>query len=197
MFARHLLFGFKKGISGRAGRRHKFATAASCSSGLKNHSDVLYRDDVILFNSIGLTCLGLVLPGWQSIPLFNGQGLVVMLLLHASVAEWLYYWFHRSLHHHWLYARYHSHHHQSFVTEPVTGMSPAELSLLPLMHSIIFVNWKARKRHLEGVENAESVTSLLQRLCLVMQNSSICGQSLQGFYRSPRRRRLLEKAGLK
>ena len=79
------------------------------------------RDDFILFNSLGLTLLGLVLPGWQTLPLVNGHGLVVMLLLHASVAEWLYYWFHRALHHHWLYTRYHSHHHQSFVTEPITG----------------------------------------------------------------------------
>jgi hypothetical protein len=124
-----------------------------------------------------------MLPGWQSVPLFNGQGLVVMLLLHASVAEWLYYWFHRSLHHHWLYTRYHSHHHQSFVTEPITGMSPAELSLLPFMHSLVLLNWKPRKRHLEGVGNAESATLLLQRVYLVMQDSSIFGKTLQGFCR--------------
>jgi aldehyde decarbonylase len=82
---------------------------------------LLARDDMIIFNCIGLTLLGLVLPGWQALPAFNAHGLLIMLLLHASVAEWLYYWLHRALHHHWLFTRYYSHHHQSFVTEPISG----------------------------------------------------------------------------
>lgn len=82
---------------------------------------LLARDDMIIFNCIGLTLLGLVLPGWRALPAFNGRGLFIMLLLHASVAEWLYYWLHQALHHHWLVTRYHSHHHQSFVTEPISG----------------------------------------------------------------------------
>lgn len=48
-------------------------------------------------------------------------GLVQMLLLHAGPTEFVYYWLHRALHHHSLYSRYHSHHHASFVTEPITG----------------------------------------------------------------------------
>lgn len=43
------------------------------------------------------------------------------LILHMGPTEWIYYWFHRALHHHYLYSRYHSHHHASFVTEPVSG----------------------------------------------------------------------------
>jgi hypothetical protein len=35
--------------------------------------------------------------------------------------EFIYYWFHRALHGHALFAKYHSHHHKSFVTEPVSG----------------------------------------------------------------------------
>ncbi|EHA8587097.1 putative protein CER1-like 1 [Cocos nucifera] len=36
--------------------------------------------------------------------------------------EFLYYWFHRALHHHFLYSRYHSHHHASIVVEPITSV---------------------------------------------------------------------------
>ncbi|KAL0429396.1 UNVERIFIED_CONTAM: Very-long-chain aldehyde decarbonylase CER1 [Sesamum radiatum] len=36
--------------------------------------------------------------------------------------EFLYYWLHRALHHHFLYSRYHSHHHSSIVTEPITSV---------------------------------------------------------------------------
>nr|XP_028947447.1 very-long-chain aldehyde decarbonylase CER1-like [Malus domestica] len=43
-------------------------------------------------------------------------------LLHADLVEYLYYWCHRALHHHYLYSRYHSHHHSSIVTEPITSV---------------------------------------------------------------------------
>ncbi|GMN69770.1 hypothetical protein TIFTF001_038815 [Ficus carica] len=36
--------------------------------------------------------------------------------------EFLYYWLHRALHHHFLYSRYHSHHHSSIVTEPISAV---------------------------------------------------------------------------
>ncbi|KAI3857482.1 hypothetical protein MKX03_015405, partial [Papaver bracteatum] len=36
--------------------------------------------------------------------------------------EFFYYWFHRALHHHCLYSRYHSHHHSSIATEPITAV---------------------------------------------------------------------------
>ncbi|KAL0397450.1 UNVERIFIED_CONTAM: Very-long-chain aldehyde decarbonylase CER1 [Sesamum calycinum] len=39
-----------------------------------------------------------------------------------SPVEFLYYWLHRALHHHFLYSRYHSHHHSSIVTEPITSV---------------------------------------------------------------------------
>jgi aldehyde decarbonylase len=48
-------------------------------------------------------------------------------LLHAGPVEFLYYWFHRALHHHFLYSRYHSHHHASIVTEPITCKSPHQV----------------------------------------------------------------------
>uniref|UniRef100_M8BDM2 aldehyde oxygenase (deformylating) n=1 Tax=Aegilops tauschii TaxID=37682 RepID=M8BDM2_AEGTA len=66
-------------------------------------------------------------PSWtapiaRGLPWWNPRGLVVTALLHLGPVEFLYYWFHRALHHHFLYARYHSHHHASIVTEPVTSV---------------------------------------------------------------------------
>jgi len=63
----------------------------------------------------------LVVPGFSGFPLWNERGLWHMLLLHAGPTEFVYYWFHRALHHHSLYKSYHSHHHSSFVTEAITG----------------------------------------------------------------------------
>jgi len=63
--------------------------------------------------------------GFAGFPAWNGVGLVQLLLLHAGPTEFLYYWLHRALHWHPLYQRYHSHHHASFVAEPITGAAPA------------------------------------------------------------------------
>lgn len=78
-------------------------------------------DDYIILHVLTATAVRAILPGFTNFPLFDGWGLVIMLLLHMGPAECVYYWAHRALHHHYLYTRYHSHHHASFVTEPVTG----------------------------------------------------------------------------
>ena len=54
-------------------------------------------------------------------PLVNWPGVLVIFLLHVGPVEYIYYWLHRALHHHYLYSRYHSHHHASFITEAVSG----------------------------------------------------------------------------
>ncbi|CAI7919982.1 unnamed protein product [Closterium sp. NIES-54] len=80
-----------------------------------------HRDDYIILNAL----LGFVFHEW--VPLFQNfapctaSGLLITLLMHVGPAEFLYYWLHRALHHHTLYSKYHSHHHASFLTEPVTG----------------------------------------------------------------------------
>jgi aldehyde decarbonylase len=56
----------------------------------------------------------------RNIPWWNTDGAIVIALIHMGPVEFLYYWFHRALHHHFLYSRYHSHHHASIVTEPIT-----------------------------------------------------------------------------
>lgn len=78
-------------------------------------------DDYILLQMYVMTAVHAVLPGFRSFPAFDGAGLWKMALLHMGPTEFIYYWFHRALHHHSLFASYHSHHHKSFVTEPVSG----------------------------------------------------------------------------
>jgi len=78
-------------------------------------------DDYMLLQVIIMTFVYKFLPGFNSFPLMNKAGLVQLLLLHAGPTEFVYYWFHRALHHHSLYKGYHSHHHSSFVTEPTSG----------------------------------------------------------------------------
>jgi aldehyde decarbonylase len=77
-------------------------------------------DDQILLSGILLFLGAMYLPGGQHLPLWRTDGAVLIALLHAGPVELIYYWLHRALHHHFLYTRYHSHHHASIVTEPVT-----------------------------------------------------------------------------
>ncbi|RDX69903.1 Protein ECERIFERUM 1, partial [Mucuna pruriens] len=63
-----------------------------------------------------------LIPESSHLPLWRTDGVVITALLHAGPVEFLYYWLHRALHHHFLYSRYHSHHHSSIVTEPITCM---------------------------------------------------------------------------
>lgn len=78
-------------------------------------------DDYIILQVIVMTIVHWVLPGYSGFPSFNAKGLWHTLLFHAGPTEFVYYWFHRGLHHHSLYAQYHSHHHASFLTEPISG----------------------------------------------------------------------------
>ncbi|KAK9911244.1 hypothetical protein M0R45_035165 [Rubus argutus] len=84
-------------------------------------------DDQIIFNGILFYLVMFlakrVLPRAKTdFPLWRGDGFVMTMLLHAGPVEYLYYWLHRALHHHFLYSRYHSHHHSSIVTEPITSV---------------------------------------------------------------------------
>lgn len=70
-----------------------------------------------------------MLPGGTHLPIWRADGVILTMLLHAGPVEFLYYWLHRALHHHYLYSRYHSHHHSSIVTEPITCKMPSVNSL--------------------------------------------------------------------
>ncbi|XP_021831837.1 protein ECERIFERUM 1-like [Prunus avium] len=79
-------------------------------------------DDQILFNALLFYTGSRHLPGAQKLPLWRPHGVLLSIVLHAGPVEFLYYWFHRALHHHYLYSRYHSHHHSSIVTQPITSV---------------------------------------------------------------------------
>ncbi|XP_074272798.1 very-long-chain aldehyde decarbonylase CER1-like [Silene latifolia] len=79
-------------------------------------------DDQILFNWLLLYLAFWGLESAKGVPFWRTDGIVLMFLLHMGPVEFLYYWLHRALHHHFLYSRYHSHHHSSIVTEPITSV---------------------------------------------------------------------------
>ncbi|XP_042499574.1 very-long-chain aldehyde decarbonylase GL1-4-like isoform X2 [Macadamia integrifolia] len=81
-----------------------------------------WDDHIILSGIIGYIAV-MYLPWAARMPMWRWDGLVLTILLHTGPVEFLYYWFHRALHHHFLYSRYHSHHHLSIVTEPITSVT--------------------------------------------------------------------------
>ncbi|CAH8350797.1 unnamed protein product [Eruca vesicaria subsp. sativa] len=77
-------------------------------------------DDQVIFNTLIIYLTKVYVIGSNTVPFWRLDGVVQVALLHAGPVEFIYYWFHRALHHHFLYSRYHSHHHSSIVTEPIT-----------------------------------------------------------------------------
>ncbi|KAL1352904.1 hypothetical protein HN51_016873 [Arachis hypogaea] len=80
-------------------------------------------DDQILFTAILFYIGYMVFPFASNLPWWNTKGVIMTAILHAGPVEFIYYWFHRALHHHFLYTRYHSHHHSSIVTQPITSVT--------------------------------------------------------------------------
>ncbi|CAN4126024.1 unnamed protein product [Withania somnifera] len=78
-------------------------------------------DDQIILNGVVFYIVYLKFSQTHHLPLWRIDGIIITALIHMGPVEFLYYWFHRSLHHHFLYSRYHSHHHSSIVTEPITA----------------------------------------------------------------------------
>ncbi|RZC91539.1 hypothetical protein C5167_027603 [Papaver somniferum] len=79
-------------------------------------------DDNIILQGLMFYLGQKYLEGGSHLPLWRTDGVVMTILLHTGPVEFLYYWLHRSLHHHFLYSRYHSHHHSSIATEPITSV---------------------------------------------------------------------------
>ncbi|XVF68280.1 hypothetical protein PTKIN_Ptkin10aG0192300 [Pterospermum kingtungense] len=79
-------------------------------------------DDQIILTGLLLYLSNKIIPGVSHMPIWRLDGAIIMILLQIGPVEFLYYWFHRALHHHFLYSRYHSHHHSSIATEPITSV---------------------------------------------------------------------------
>ncbi|XP_033517164.1 very-long-chain aldehyde decarbonylase CER1-like [Nicotiana tomentosiformis] len=79
-------------------------------------------DDQIILNGMVFYVAYLKFQQTHHLPLWRTDGIIITALMHIGPVEFLYYWLHRALHHHFLYSRYHSHHHSSIVTEPITSV---------------------------------------------------------------------------
>nr|GMD59440.1 protein ECERIFERUM 1-like [Ipomoea batatas] len=79
-------------------------------------------DDQIILNGLLFYWGYYKLPMTHHMPIWRTDGIILTALIHIGPVEFLYYWLHRALHHHFLYSRYHSHHHSSIVTEPITSV---------------------------------------------------------------------------
>ncbi|PIN12590.1 hypothetical protein CDL12_14791 [Handroanthus impetiginosus] len=79
-------------------------------------------DDQIIFNGLLFYLGQKYIKAAHHLPWWRTDGVIWTALLHIGPVEFLYYWLHRALHHHFLYSRYHSHHHSSIVTEPITSV---------------------------------------------------------------------------
>uniref|UniRef100_M8BM92 aldehyde oxygenase (deformylating) n=1 Tax=Aegilops tauschii TaxID=37682 RepID=M8BM92_AEGTA len=115
-------------------------------------------DDQIILTALLFYVLNSVLPMRQGLPWWNSGGLVLTVLLHLGPVEFLYYWFHfhRALHHHYLYSRYHSHHHASVVSEPVTSVTHpfAEEAVYFVLFAIPLLSMMATGTGSVAMENA-------------------------------------------
>ena len=74
------------------------------------------RDDQLLLTAMVLYLGNFMFSGASNLPWWDSKEAIIIALMHAGPVEFLYYWFHRALHHHFLYSLYHSHHHASIVT---------------------------------------------------------------------------------
>ncbi|EEF35902.1 sterol desaturase, putative [Ricinus communis] len=79
-------------------------------------------DDQVLLYGIITYSINMGVAGASNMPIWRTDGVVLTMILHAGPVEFLYYWLHRALHHHYLYSRYHSHHHSSIVTQPISSV---------------------------------------------------------------------------
>lgn len=71
-------------------------------------------------------CLGITLfyfGYFNDLPYFNFEGFLWNFLIHVTVIEFVYYWWHVALHWKFLYKNWHQYHHASINTEPTTGYS--------------------------------------------------------------------------
>lgn len=88
----------------------------------------------------------LMLEKAHLIPLWRTDGIIIIALLHIGPVEFLYYWLHRALHHHFLYSRYHSHHHSSIVTEPITCKSSFQTRVRMINPEKMYYSFRQQKK---------------------------------------------------
>lgn len=127
-------------------------------------------DDQILFNALIFYIGQWLVPESQKLPIWRTSGVVMTILLHSGPVEFLYYWLHRALHHHFLYSRYHSHHHSSIVTEPITSV------VHPFAEHIAYFLLFAIPLYTTAITNTASIASFAGYLAYIdfMNNLGHC-----------------------
>ncbi|KAL9347646.1 hypothetical protein Peur_059012 [Populus x canadensis] len=99
------------------------------------------KDDQILFNEILFYVGSKIIPGASYLPMWRLDGVIITALIHTGPVEFLYYWLHRLLHHHYLYSRYHSLHchraHTSAIHPFAEHISYFMLFTIPLITTIV------------------------------------------------------------
>ncbi|KAI3971382.1 hypothetical protein MKX01_008226 [Papaver californicum] len=111
-------------------------------------------DDLIILNGLIFYSMNNFFPRASNLPLWRTDGIVMTCLLHAGPTEFLYYWFHKALHHHYLYSRYHSHHHSSIVTEPITSV------VHPFAEHIMYLSYLAYLWQFHSLHHTQFRTNL-------------------------------------
>uniref|UniRef100_A0A0D3B5G6 Fatty acid hydroxylase domain-containing protein n=1 Tax=Brassica oleracea var. oleracea TaxID=109376 RepID=A0A0D3B5G6_BRAOL len=101
-------------------------------------------DDQVIFNTLVIYLAKVYVLGTNTLPFWRLDGVVQVALLHAGPVEFIYYWFHRALHHHFLYSRYHSHHHSSIVTEPITSNASTLVEGIKSVRGENPMSWQGR-----------------------------------------------------
>ncbi|KAL4593752.1 hypothetical protein ACB092_M014700, partial [Castanea dentata] len=88
----------------------RYWTAKGKNSIIDKSIEFESKDDQILFNGALFYLASKTLTQAENLPLWRTDGVIMTILLHSA------------LHHHYLYSRYHSHHHSSIATEPITSV---------------------------------------------------------------------------
>lgn len=79
----------------------------------------------MVMNSSPFSSAGGLIRAWDP------RGWAVALLLHVALSEPFFRWAHMALHRDPLFSRYHSKHHSSPVTQPLTGILHFTLRTIP------------------------------------------------------------------
>ncbi|GLT80438.1 hypothetical protein SLA2020_518770 [Shorea laevis] len=89
-------------------------------------------DHFILLQALIASMVCSIFPSFHDIPVWNTKGLLLLLLLHVTISEPLFYWVHRYLHENYFFTHYHSLHHSSPVLHPFTAGNATLLEQLIL-----------------------------------------------------------------
>eukprot|EP01018_Ginkgo_biloba_P039719 Gb_32154 [translate_table: standard] len=93
-------------------------------------------DNYVIFQAWIATFGHVWVPGLRSLPLWNGRGVISVLILHMGPTELLYYCAHRAFHEGFLFKNYHSIHHASTRPEPSTAGTTSFLEQLVAVSSM-------------------------------------------------------------